>query len=438
MRVSPAPSFSKQNLLDHDSKSVSPTVSEMMRDLSSVSANDIQFPKVLANDDEVDEQTLMQVEVVNSDLVRKSLRSELASKSTFLTQRWQAALVAGSVLLALACGIGGLAYWIASPRVITQPYLLWGESCYMNSRSCDASRMLWCPAGTCLCLGDFTWNATAQNCSCGQYQRWNGIVCQGYGYFGDPCNSIPCRPTLKCTIVTNQTCTTRQDICSCDNTTYLDTTSGSATIGQCIARLTYNSDCKTNFDCQDWLGLTCTEVSAGTQCQCSSTAYWNGLTCVQNALGGEPCNTSIPCDTTRGLSCGSGICQCDPYNYWDNVTTSWCQKKKTYAVSCQYDFQCNTTVNLSCPANSTGCNCYSTSYAYMCDCQAGSFWDGQRCTGQHSFNGTCPGQYACSSNLVCYLGHCICPGNMAWGNVTANTCGCPSPTVWNSTSSTCV
>jgi hypothetical protein len=71
----------------------------------------------------------------------------------------------------------------------------------------------------------------------------------------------------------------------------------------------------------------------------------------------------------------------------------------------------------------------------MCDCQLGYFWDGQRCSAAHIFNGTCPGQYACGSNLVCYLGHCICPGNMIWG--VAN-CSCPGLTTWTTVSNTCI
>ncbi len=76
----------------------------------------------------------------------------------------------------------------------------------------------------------------------------------------------------------------------------------------------------------------------------------------------------------------------------------------------------------------------------MCDCQLGLFWDGQRCANQHFFNGTCPGQYACSSNLVCYLGHCICPGNMIWSTaiLLPGNCVCPTNTTWSSVSNTCV
>jgi hypothetical protein len=77
-----------------------------MRDPSALSTDDIQLPKLLENGGSVEEQTLMQVEFSNEDLLRKAQRSELASKSTFLTRRWQTALVTSLVLLGLAGGIG--------------------------------------------------------------------------------------------------------------------------------------------------------------------------------------------------------------------------------------------------------------------------------------------------------------------------------------------
>ncbi|CAF4086891.1 unnamed protein product [Rotaria socialis] len=398
---------------------VSPTVDHndplfsqgaLRRDPSTLSTNDIGFPKVLENDGDVQEQTVMQVEIENEPLMQQAKRSELASKNALLTQRWQTILVVTVVLTALAAGIGGLGYWISIPKVITQPFLLYGASCYMNSRSCDATRFLWCPAGTCVCTGNYQWNVTAQNCSCGVYQKWTGFKCQDYGYYGDPCNSVPCQPTLTCMQVINQTYTTSQDICVCDSVTYLETVGVNS--GTCVSQLTYNASCLTNSDCKSALGLSCANVGGILQCQCSSTAYWNGSYCSSNALGGQPCSVSVPCDTKRGLTCTAGICECDSYSYWDNVTTEWCQEKKTYAIGCQYSFQCNTTVNLSCPSTPTGCDCPTASSAGMCDCASTTFWDGQRCSARHSFNGTCPGQYACTANLVCYLGHCICPGNM--------------------------
>ena len=122
--------------------------------------------------------------------------------------------------------------------------------------------MLWCPAGTCICTGNYQWNTTAQNCSCGLYQIWTGFKCQSYGSYGDPCNIIPCKPTLTCNAVVSQTYTTGQSICSCDNTTYLNVIGG-ATYGQCIPRITYNASCQTTTDCQSWLGLACTSTTSG-------------------------------------------------------------------------------------------------------------------------------------------------------------------------------
>jgi hypothetical protein len=168
----------------------------------------------------------------------------------------------------------------------------------MNSRSCDATRMLWCPNGTCLCTGNYQWNTTTQNCSCGLYQIWTGFQCQSYGSFGDPCNTIPCLPTLTCASVINQTYTTGQNICECNNVTYLDTISTSLTYGDCIARETFGATCLTNFDCQNWLGLSCTSTGGGKiesikklyfefytlglSCQCGSTSYWNGSICANS------------------------------------------------------------------------------------------------------------------------------------------------------------
>ena len=257
--------------------------------------------------------------------------------------------------------LGGLAYWLTLPKVITQPYLLYGESCYMNSRSCDATRMLWCPAGTCICIGDFQWNSTAQNCSCGLYQQWVNVKCQDYGSYGDPCNTVPCKPTLTCLTVINQTFTTGQSICVCDNTTYLSTSGTNQ--GTCIPRLGYNAICLTNSDCQSWLGLSCTRSGSkyhsafhtrsfywflfrliALRCLCSSQSYWNGSICARSekdlsipvfviltrllffsdALGWQACSGSVPCDTSVGLTCTAGLCQCDALSYWDNVTTLTC------------------------------------------------------------------------------------------------------------------
>jgi hypothetical protein len=52
------------------------------------------------------------------------------------------------------------------------------------------------------------------------------------------------------------------------------------------------------------------------------------LSVLIDALGWEYCSVTVPCDTTRGLTCAAfNLCECDNYSYWDNVTTMWCQQK---------------------------------------------------------------------------------------------------------------
>ncbi|CAF1647556.1 unnamed protein product, partial [Didymodactylos carnosus] len=204
------------------------------REQSDMSARNIQFEKLLNNDQEVGETTIVQVVVENEKLARIEKRTRLAHKGRLLTKPWQTAAVIVTVLAIFVGFIGGLAYWITLPKVITQPYLLYGVTCYMNSRSCDATRNLYCPAGTCICTQNYQWNSATQNCSCGTYTQWTGFTCTSYGSYGYPCNIVSCLPTLKCQTLPTQTYTTAQLTCSCDNTTYLNTA------GQCVTKLGYN------------------------------------------------------------------------------------------------------------------------------------------------------------------------------------------------------
>ncbi|CAF1331655.1 unnamed protein product [Adineta steineri] len=134
-------------------------------------------------------------------------------------------------------------------------------------------------------------------------------------------DSTPCRPTLTCAVAISQTYTTGQSRCTCDNATYLDTSNG-ANHGNCIPKLTYNTSCKTESDCQDWLDLICGDLRDGTICK----------QCKFDALGWESCNTTVLSDTVTELICTLDICECDA------------------------------TVILSCPSINTGCNCQAGSF----------------------------------------------------------------------------
>lgn len=106
MSGSPYSNSSQQQLISPNGNDGSFVNNLYMRDPSGISTKDIGFPKLLENNAQVDDQTLMQVEFINNELLRKARRSELASKNAFLTRRWQTALVIGLVLLGLAGGIG--------------------------------------------------------------------------------------------------------------------------------------------------------------------------------------------------------------------------------------------------------------------------------------------------------------------------------------------
>jgi len=106
MRESSLSASSQRQLLSQNNRDGSITNHSFMRDPSALSGNDIKFQQFVQNNDQVEEQTLMQVQFENENLLRKAKRSELASKNTCLTRRWQTALVISLVLLALGVGIG--------------------------------------------------------------------------------------------------------------------------------------------------------------------------------------------------------------------------------------------------------------------------------------------------------------------------------------------
>ncbi len=106
MRESSLSASSQRQLLSQSNRDGSITNHSFMRDPSALSGKEIQFQQFVQNNDQVEEQTLMQVQFENENLLRKAKRSELASKNTCLTRRWQTALVISLVLLALGVGIG--------------------------------------------------------------------------------------------------------------------------------------------------------------------------------------------------------------------------------------------------------------------------------------------------------------------------------------------
>ena len=109
--ATPHSASSQQRLMSRSNTDpVRQNPNNLMRDPTTASANDVTLNKVLAKNKEVNEETFLKVDLENPELVRAAKRSELASKRTCLTQRWQTALVAGIVLVVLAGAIGKSKY----------------------------------------------------------------------------------------------------------------------------------------------------------------------------------------------------------------------------------------------------------------------------------------------------------------------------------------
>ncbi len=101
----PHSASSNRNLL-LPRRNTNPLYNSLARDPSSISTKDVGFSKVLDREGPASEQTVYQVDIENESLLRKTQRSELASKRACLTRRWQTALVVCLVLAALGGGIG--------------------------------------------------------------------------------------------------------------------------------------------------------------------------------------------------------------------------------------------------------------------------------------------------------------------------------------------
>ena len=71
-------SGSELQLLSPSNDDNSVTNNLFLRDPSAISTKDIQFPKLLENGGEVEEQTVMQVEFVNDNLLRKNFRCRIS------------------------------------------------------------------------------------------------------------------------------------------------------------------------------------------------------------------------------------------------------------------------------------------------------------------------------------------------------------------------
>ena len=95
----------------------------------------------------------------------------------------------------------------------------------------------------------------------------------------------------------------------------------------------------------------------------------------------------------------------------------------SYYGACSANKDCNTTIGLHCTSQDNECSCPAKNTKGRCDCSAGTYWNGYKCTLLTQYNQSCSWDYNCdqSKDLKCIN----------------KTCSCVAPRYWNATSGYC-
>lgn len=257
---------------------------------------------------------------------------------------------------------------------------IYAGSCFQTS-DCETSKFLICSNGTsCWCPS----NLIAGKCDCpvrtyGNEMFWDGSTC---------------------TIALNNTK-------SCTNAT-------------------------TNYMCQTLTqGTTCSGLISFS-CKCSSTEYFNNADnkCETLLTVNNTCTQADACDSTLGLICRSGLCNCNSTQFWKS-SVSGCINFIAYnSGTCAADDQCDT--NLVCKLSGSSCSCPNAVSNGKCDCPPrvyGSeyYWNVTYCVPAKAINSTCTSNYECqqlTQLTTCSGGICTCNTN-CYFNSSQCVC-CPS------------
>lgn len=158
------------------------------------------------------------------------------------------------------------------------------------------------------------------------------------------------------------------------------------------------------------LGLSCS--ASTTTCQCSSTQYWNGSSCIALLYPGQTCSSTSQC--INNSACVSLICQCNT-NYYYSTLAGICTSQLSFTSACTLgNYQC---------LNNTGCYDLTTSSTGTCSCDLTYYYyDGTRCTLYATYGQSCaatafgPFCNTVSSALICSAGVCTCPSTTYYNN----------------------
>ena len=159
-------------------------------------------------------------------------------------------------------------------------------------------------------------------------------------------------------------------------------------------------------------------------CDCPTSRYWSGSTCVNRVGNGQVCNTGqhYNCYFGTGMTCVNNRCVCaDSNTYWDG---SICRTYQTYNQVCSL-YPCNPNYGLTC-SSSNACQCPTSMIGSYCDCAITKYWNGAKCVDRSTYSGSCPTlqNYNCytSKNLICSGGVCVCINSNYYWDSTAQTC----------------
>jgi hypothetical protein len=105
--------------------------------------------------------------------------------------------------------------------------------------------------------------------------------------------------------------------------------------------------------------------------------------------------------------------------------------KKNYNLSCTHSVECNNFEGLHCQTTPNKCNCPSTSFIGMCDCERDLlnefFWNGTQCTGASSHG------EPCLNVGMDYMCKTLTEGTVCATNSTSFTCQCISSQYFDGT-----
>ena len=320
---------------------------------------------------------------------------------------------------------------------------------------CDTTCGGGCPAGG-VCNTDTT-SATCGQCSC-------DTTCGGGCPANEVCNSDTtsgtcglCQPPPCGHCPQGFVCNPALNVCVCDTTCggstcarpyVCDTSSNSATCGQCVCDTTCNGGCAFGQVCDsNTSSSTCGLCAADPQCG-QPGGNCNQTTCASNGTSQNVCNAISGCRWAPWLNNGNGAC-----------TPVTCEVCSSTIGVCVPDTQCCNACGPSevCNVSTGQCECdttcgYSCAPGTVCDNSTASNNCGQ-CLCDTTCGGACPTGLTCDNNAECgsVTDQSLCFGNCAWdaavglcystfcGYCTVDpTCGgCPNGGTCNTTTGLC-